>query len=364
MSSKKIRVGVAGLRRGMNISQVVHNHDDAHITTVFDPNTSRANAAAESFGARSCASFEEMLSTDIDAVIVATPPVHHARLSCLAAEHGKHVLSEIPAVLTLEEAELLKNTVEQTGIVYMIAENVCYFSNIRTMHALVKEGKLGRIYYAEGEYVHDCRSLFTNRDDGLGDGGGVAGKPSWRAALPPIRYCTHELGPLLMMTADPICGVASMDTGSHNVRSFGAVDMAVALFRTRSGAVVKFLAGFSVIREPAFHFLSLYGTAGSAETDRYRPYENIKAYFDDIPFTRDLIDIPVSLNQPKAPREATAGGHGTSEFYMVDDFLRRIRGNLLDGPFGVSEALNMSVPGICADISSERGGELVEVPIY
>ena len=36
--------------------------------------------------------------------------------------------------------------------------------------------RIGDLYYAEGEYIHDCRNLMFDRDDGMG--GGVDGKPS------------------------------------------------------------------------------------------------------------------------------------------------------------------------------------------
>jgi predicted dehydrogenase len=36
----------------------------------------------------------------------------------------------------------------------MMAENYCYFHCIREWGKLIEEGTLGRIFYAEAEYVH------------------------------------------------------------------------------------------------------------------------------------------------------------------------------------------------------------------
>jgi predicted dehydrogenase len=358
---EELRCGVVGLRRGLAVARAVDAHPACRITAVCDSNEQRACKAADSFDADAYSHVEEMLGSDIHALIVATPPESHAELSMTAARRGKHVLCEVPAVARLEEALPLKQAVEEAGTVYMLAENMCFFSNIETMHALVEAGRIGNVYYAEGEYIHDCRELFQYRDDGLG--GGTDGNPTWRVGLPPIRYTTHELGPLLMMLRDPVVSVVAMHTGRHGAPPFDAIDMEVALLKTRSGGVIKLLCGFAAEREPAFHFLSLYGTGGSVETDRYRPYDVIKAYFADVPYTRDLIEIPVSRGRPKAPPEARLGGHGTSEYYMVDAFVRRIREGA-PGPLGVSEALNISVPGICAHRSAEQGGAPVEVPVY
>ena len=114
-------------------------------------------------------------------------------------------------------------------------------------------------------------------------------------------------------------------------------------------------------RHPSFHFLSVYGTKGSVETDRYRPYGNLKAYFADLPHTTGLVDIPVSIDHPRAPREATLGGHGTSEYYMVDDFVRSILDST-DPPLDLAAAMRFTLPGICAHRSAEDGGNPVEVP--
>jgi predicted dehydrogenase len=343
------------------VARAVDAHPACRIVAVCDRNEQRVGEAAGALDARGYTDFAEMLDAAVDAVVVATPPVSHAELSIAAVQQGKHVLCEVPAVARLEEAVPLKQAVESSDAVYMLAENMCFFSNIETMHALVRSGRLGSVYYAEGEYIHDCRELFSSRDDGLG--GGIRENPTWRVGLPPIHYTTHELGPLLMMLHDPVCSAVGMHTGRHGPPPLDAIDMEVGLFRTRSGGVIKLLCGFAMEREPAFHFLSLYGTGGSVETDRYRPYDSIKAYFADIPYTRDLVEIPVSRGRPKAPPQARLGGHGTSEYYMVDAFVRRIREGA-PGPLGVAEALNISVPGICAHRSAELGGAPVEVPVY
>jgi predicted dehydrogenase len=134
----------------------------------------------------------------------------------------------------------------------------------------------------------------------------------------------------------------------------------VGIFHTTRGSVVKIMCGFTVER-PGFHYISLYGTRGSLETDRYAPSTNLKAYFADIPGLKGLVNIPVSVSDPKAPPEALGGGHGTSEYYMIDDFVRCIIDDT-EPRFDVYDALDYSLPGICAHLSAESGGQAAEVP--
>ena len=69
------------------------------------------------------------------------------------------------------------------------------------------------------------------------------------------------------------------------------------------------------------------------------------------------------LSDPDAPEEARAGGHGTTEYFMVDDFIQAV----LDGrqpPIDVYRSLDYSVPGLCAHQSALNGGEPVRVPDF
>jgi predicted dehydrogenase len=293
----------------------------------------------------------------VDAVVVATPPMLHAQHCIQAMEAGKDVLSEVPAVWTLDEAKQLVEAVRRTGRQYMFAENMCYFHYLRVMERLVREGRIGELTYAEAEYIHDLRGLL-DRPDGLG--GGIEGRPSWRVAMPPIYYCTHDLGPVLMMMEDRAVSATGLHTGSRIAPELGSLDMEVGLFRTAKGNVVKILCGFTVER-PGFHWISLYGTRGSLEMDRFAPYDRLKAFYSTGPGQQEEQEIAVSMSDPAAPPEATAGGHGTSEYYMIDDFVRCIREGSKP-TFDVYDGLDFSLPGLCAHESAQRGGEVVPVP--
>ena len=58
-----------------------------------------------------------------------------------------------------------------------------------------------------------------------------------------------------------------------------------------------------------------------------------------------------------------AGGHGTSEYFMVDDFVRCILDDTKPA-IDVYEGLDYTAPGICAHLSAEQGGKAVEVPDF
>ena len=68
-------------------------------------------------------------------------------------------------------------------------------------------------------------------------------------------------------------------------------------------------------------------------------------------------------SDPDASVEARAGGHGTSEHFMVDRFVRAVNGQG-PVPIDVYRSLDFSVPGLCAHLSAQQGSAPVDVPDY
>jgi predicted dehydrogenase len=333
---------------------VFNNRTDAEVGPVCDREGGRAEAFAREGGVGAhYHDYERFLRHGLDAVVVATPLPVHAKQSVLALEAGCHVLSEVPAANSLEECGQIVQAVRRSGMKYMMAENSCYMAYLQSWRQMVADGRIGHAIYAEAEYVHNCRAIMRDPDGGL----------TWRAGMPPIYYCTHSLGPLLMIMEDRCVTATGLHTGPHVAPDLGAIDLEVGLFRTAKGGVIKILNGFSVVREPAFHYYVVYGSKGVLETGRPGDAEGTKAFFADVPHLQGMARLPLTTSHTGAPPEARAGGHGTTEYYMVEDFIRAIREDTSPA-IDVYRAMDYGVPGLCAHLSAERGGAPVEVPDF
>ena len=343
-----LKVGVAGLRRGRGLMQTFHQHRDAEVTAVCDPDPARRAQVASAFEiSNTCADFDELVAMGLDVVVVATPAPLHAWQSIRALESGAHVMSEVPAAWSLDECEALAAAVPRSGRVYMMAENMNFFHYLIQWKKRIQSGEIGHVFYAEAEYIHDCRHIMRAED----------GQLAWRASMPPIHYCTHSVGPLLDILEDRCVSAVGMDTGTHTAPDIGSTDMGVGLFRTARGRVLKVLCGFTVTREPAMHWQVFYGTEGTLE-NRRTERETAKLFNAE-----GMQAIAADISDPDAPPAALAGGHGTSEFYMVDGFIRAVR----DGtppPIDIYRSLDYSVPGLCAHLSAQQGAAPVTVPDY
>jgi predicted dehydrogenase len=347
-----LKVGVAGLRRGGNLYQMFAHHPEAQVVAVCDADGARLETFREQQNVPAGYSrFEELLSHDLDAVVIATPMPLHAAQSIAALEQGKHVLCEVPAVTDLGEAEALVRAARRASTVYMLAENCCFTAFMTAWQRMVAAGRIGRIVYAEAEYVHDCRTIMRD----------AAGNRTWRASMPPIQYCTHSLGPILSLNGDRCVSAVGMHPGVNVAPDLGAIDIEVGIFRTAGGAVVKILCGFSIVREPSFHTYTVYGTRGCLEKPRNS--EETLAFFDEIPGLEGMIRMPLPAAHRRVPGHARLGGHGTSEYVMVNAFMEAVLHGA-PAPIDVYTALDYTVPGICAHLSAEAGGRPVEIPEY
>jgi predicted dehydrogenase len=357
MTRRPLRVGVAGLRRGLALLRMFRPHPCAEVTAVCDPDAARATTiAAEHQVEGVYTTFDAFLDHGLDIVVVASPLPLHVSQSIAALRAGAHVLCEVPAVASLEEAEQLVAAVREASTLYMLAENCCYWAFVESWQAMVDAGRIGEPMFAEAEYVHDCRGMLRNPD----------GSPTWRAFLPPIQYCTHSLGPVLKAIGGRPVSAIGLSTGSRLTPEFGTIDMQLGLFRTDRGVPIKILCGFGVVRQPSFHSYVIYGTRGCLERPRpggSSPVEETLAYFEDIPEMAGMATLPLGVRHPRAPAHASTGGHGTAEWAMVNAFLEAI----VEGgraPIDVHAALDMTLPGLCAHFSSEQGGVAVDVPDY
>ncbi len=359
---RKHRVGLVGLQRGGGLIGVFAGDPRVEVTALCDLDPAVLSELGQSYRVPDrhlYTHYDDLLAAPIDIVVIATPIQLHAGQAIAAMESGKDVLSEVTAAWTLAECEQLVEAVKRTRRVYMMAENACYFHFICQWQEWLTRGRLGKVFYAEAEYVHDLRG--TIRDP-------QTGRLSWRAQRPPLCYCSHSLGPLLVMMQDRIVQATGAGCGYDIMPDLGpgCMNMEVALFKTQKGAVIKLLRSSVAPREPAIHFYSLYGTKGCLESGREGGWETSRGrlYVEGEMSPEQglqIIDCPIA--DPAAPEDARAGGHGTTEYYLVRDFLAAVEERARP-PIDVIRAVDFTAPGICAHQAAMSGLGWVDVPLF
>jgi predicted dehydrogenase len=350
---ERLRAGVVGLRRGRSHVRVLQALGQAEggveVAAVADSDGAVVERVSREFGIpRGCSSLTELLDLGLDLVVLATPMPLHAAQAIEALEHGAHVMSEVPAVVDVAEAEALIAAVERSGKQYMMGENCCWWAVVDTARQLYRRGDFGRAFYAEAEYIHNLRHLVRDPD----------GAPTWRWGLAPITYSTHSLGPLLWITgAYPLEAVCYGSSGNFEP---GRIDLQTALFRLTDGAVGRVTVSFANAHW-GHHRYTLFGTQGSMDTG-WVGRDEPRFQLPTLPNLPARVTLPIGTDRPHAPRGATAGGHGTAEWFMYRDFLQALR----DGtrpPLDVYDSVMYSLPGMLA-AQAAGSGRAVAIPQF
>ncbi|MCQ6557393.1 Gfo/Idh/MocA family protein [Paenibacillus mendelii] len=351
------KMGLVGLG-GSHRSAAYMHHSQINVTALCDPDAEVLGKIGDELHIPDHARYEsyaDFLNADTDFVMIGSPVPFHAQQTIDALEAGKHVLSEVTAASTVEDCFRIIDAVERTGLTYMMAENTVYFHFIQDWIKSVRSGELGTIFHAECEYVHEIRDRILNPHTGAF---------YWRNQRPPLHYCSHSLGPILEMTGDRIVRA----TGAGNSQTIiphggpGCIDMQAALFETAKGTTIKLLRSSVASRLPAIGHYVVYGSKGQMENGRTGyDSEGWKYIEGDPAYERGAVRLPCPITDPNAPREATRGGHGTSEYYLIRDFIDSLNRSAAP-PIDVYRAIEYTLPGILAQEAVERGNVWLDVP--
>jgi len=95
-----------------------------------------------------------LANRDLDAVVVATPPETHARLTIEAVRAGKHVFVEKPLALTSADATSMVQEAEKAGRVLLVGHTFVYTAAVNKIKEVIDSGELGEIFYVSTTRVN------------------------------------------------------------------------------------------------------------------------------------------------------------------------------------------------------------------
>lgn len=151
-----MRIGIVGcgLIGNKRADAARGSHD---VVVVADVLPDRAQALASRTGARIAMDWREVLSEDIEAVVVATRHDELAQISLAAVEAGKHVLVEKPAARNSIELEPVAEAAARKGRCVKIGFNHRFHPGFLKAHQIVKSGILGPLMFVRAHYGHGGR---------------------------------------------------------------------------------------------------------------------------------------------------------------------------------------------------------------
>ncbi|MDD6276900.1 MAG: GNAT family N-acetyltransferase [Clostridia bacterium] len=356
----KIKIGVVGAGRGQVMMDYCTTAENAELVAICDISPKALNLAKEKYG-ESIAYFtdyDEFLKYDFDAVVLANFANAHAPFAIKALNAGKHILSEVLPVQTMNEAVELIEAVENSNTLYCYAENYCYLPATRTMRKLYQQGVLGKFEYGEGEYLHNCEPGWHKYTKGIPN--------HWRNTMSSFYYCTHSIGPLIHTVGLRPSKVVGFEL-PFNDRMYRmgakAGPAGIEMITLEDGSVIKSAHGVGISKSSVWY--SIYGSKGRMESARDDAIPNgaEKLYVNCDINDGDNDSSPVLTSTDDDLSERFSGtSHSGSDFYMMYNFIDAVRGNRNADVIGVYEAIDSFLPGLFAYKSVLNGGVTMEIP--
>ena len=157
-------IGTGGMGTG-HLNRLVEREeeDNIKVLAVCDVYQRRLTKAKSICGGDEYMDYRKIIDrNDIDAVLIATPDHWHAKISIDAMESGKHVYVEKPMTHTVEQAIAVRDTVRRTKKVLQVGPNQTSEEQIWEAQKAIKEGRVGKVTWAQGSYNRNIRGCGFN----------------------------------------------------------------------------------------------------------------------------------------------------------------------------------------------------------
>jgi predicted dehydrogenase len=263
-TKNQIGIGIVGCG---NISQAYFNaaqrFEILKLVACADIKSEVAVAKAEENQCLAQSVQDLLKNKDVDLVINLTIPAVHAEVSLSALHAGKHVHSEKPLAVTLEDGKKIIDTAQQKGLLVGCAPDTFLGAGLQTCRKLIDDGWLGKIVSGSAfmmsrgpEAWHPNPAFFYQRGAG----------PMFDMGPYYITALVHLLGPIKSVSA--VTGKAFQERIATCKEQFGKVlpveipTHYSGVLEFHSGAIINMTISFDVHRH-GHSPIELYGTAGS-----------------------------------------------------------------------------------------------------
>lgn len=258
----------------------------------------------------------------LEAVHNCTPNHLHAAINRKILNAGKHVFSEKPLCMTMEEARELSALAEQAGVVHGVSFVYRQFAMVQQAASMMRRGQLGRLFSAQGSYLQDWMLEETDynwRVEAAQGGVSRAVADIGSHWCDTVQFVTGRK--IVAVMADlaivwptrkaPVGGAATFSAQQEGTvyepREVTTEDIGFVLFRFDDGSKGCFSVSQVTAGRKNRLNLEISGSAASLAWDQETPQQLWVGHRHQP--NQSLMDDPALLNDDVAHRARFPGGH-------------------------------------------------------
>lgn len=266
----------------------------------------RRELAGRRPGVRLFNNLGELLATDLDVVVVITPPDTHAELAHSALSHGKHVLVEKPFAASVAEGRALIALAAREHRWLVSAPFAHLSPTFCFLAERIQRGDIGKVHTARGLYgnsgSHWARWYHQTGGGPLADLG-IYNMKTLTAVLGPVQRVIHN---------ETRSGRSRIIAGRRMART--DPDVAQTMLMHRNGATSVIVSSHAIVRydRPGLEFYGSSGTINLRGDDwdprgvdiwreRRRCWESYAPIEPTWHWTDGLADLIRALHQARPP---------------------------------------------------------------
>lgn len=201
MANDKFRVCIVGTgARGNAHAKAWTATGEAVVVAVVDVLEDRAQELAAAYGAPHVfTDYRDAVGRDdIDVVSICTPAYYHEEVTIFAAQHGKHMLSEKPIAMRLDQADRMIATLESSDVVYVVNYQSRFGDAPAAVRQCVRDRTLGGPLMFRLHSATHIRPKLAMHDMDRGNGGPLNDFMThyydywrWLTGTDPVRVSAH-----------------------------------------------------------------------------------------------------------------------------------------------------------------------------
>lgn len=151
-----INLGIIGCGYwGPNLLRNFYKNSNCRVVRIAELDDARLHYIHEKYpSVQTTKDYYDLLTPDIDAVVISTEPRQHFQLAKEALKHNKHVLIEKPMAQSVREAEELLVLAEEQNRKIMVGHTFEYNEAVRELKRQMDARTIGKPYYITSQRLN------------------------------------------------------------------------------------------------------------------------------------------------------------------------------------------------------------------